>query len=639
MELIVIELFSLAIVLAIRFGHRNALKTATECIDCRDDGMLLDENICIVYLVLAINIHLHLSNIIQFWSLYAKVTMILHVISIPALVYVWMTGIEKRVLSRKSAKPVILSQKILLWIFVGLSLADIPIGKLYLFSDEALLIGGYGIPLMLGLSISFIVLELVIVLAKRHEITRAPRMLMILSALFLLLSVILFEVFRQPYLFAVSSIFMLLVSYLSWQRKELMMDPVTKVPNYQSSLEAITRLTSSNGKASLLMIDIENFRLINERYGEEKGDEVLRIFALFLRSTLLNGSVYCMGGNRFLLLFPHLSHNELVRIVRVIQVKISEGWKVGDVQVSFHVNIAIVETPLRKNTTAEVVDSLNFTMMEIKEKRRQSIIIFNQKLIDVRQRKLNVLSVLRKAVVHQDMVKVYFQPVVDVESNRPIAAEALMRLQDDQLGMLSPGEFIPLAEQAGLISLFTEIILKKVCSFIVENKERLHLSHISINISSEDLSNSEASQKLLDVLKQSPVDPGKIWFEVTESMVLDANRFVNRSWEAFQKKGIRFMLDDFGTGYSNLESLVTLPFDIVKIDRSVVSNSKNRYELLSLISAMLHRLNKQIVAEGVETQEQLDVVRSAQIHQVQGYFYSKPLDEQQFLAWMDKEFH
>lgn len=309
----------------------------------------------------------------------------------------------------------------------------------------------------------------------------------------------------------------------------------------------------------------------------------------------------------------------------------------GESLITFHVNVAIVETPLSKNSAEEIMESLNFTMAEIKERRRQSVIIFNNKLIHARQRRLDILSVLRRAVSDHDMVKVYFQPIVDTISGLPVAAEALMRLQDDRMGILSPGEFIPLAEQSGLITLFTEIILTKVCSFIAENQDSVrHFSHISINVSADDLSNPEASQKLLEVLDKSPACARMIGFEVTESMLLASRGSLEKTWEKFHRQGIRFLLDDFGTGYSNLEALVKLPFDIVKIDRSVVSNAHHDYELLSLIAGMLHRLGKQIVAEGVETLQQLEVVRSARIHQVQGYYYSRPLDAEQFFQWVAK---
>ncbi|HKM08065.1 MAG TPA: phosphodiesterase [Sphaerochaeta sp.] len=636
MELIIMELFSLVIVAVMLAGHKhNLFFWETE------SGF---KNVSIIegafgfYLVFSILTHLSLSDIILFWPFFAKLFLVIHIISIPLFVYIWMSRIEVYIMPPAVVRPLLIIQELLLGGFVLVSLVDFFLfNKLYSFTEQAKLISPYGIRLMMALSFLFILIELAVVFVKRKEIGGPALIIMIFSAFFLILSLILLQVFRQPYLFLVSSFFMLLLSYLLLQRKELVLDLLTRVPNNQAFLGILKRLVHSKQPSTLLMVDIENFRLINERYGEDWGDETLLCFATFLKSTLGYASVFRLGGNRFALLFSRLTHPELVRIVHAIRQGTDTGWKVGESIISFHVNIAVVETPLLKNSADEILDSLHFTMAEIKEKRRQSVIIFNKKLIHIRQRKLDILSVLRKALSDHDMVKVYYQPIVDAQTGLPVAAEALMRLQDERMGILSPAEFIPLAEQSGLITLFTEIILGKVCTFIADNQDVLrNFSHVSINVSAEDLSNKESSQRLLEVLNKFPTCAPMLGFEVTESMLLAGRGSLEKTWNTFQQQGIRFLLDDFGTGYSNLEALVKLPFDIVKIDRSVVSNTHHDYELLSLISGMLHRLDKQIVAEGVETQQQLEVVRAAKIHQVQGYFYSKPLDKYQFLQWVAK---
>lgn len=636
MELIIMELFSLIIVLAILAGHRrNLFFWETES---GFKNVSIIARAFVFYLVFSILTHLSLNDIILFWPFVAKSFLVIHIISIPLFVYIWMSRIEVYIMPPAVVRPLLIIQELLLGGFVLASLVDFFLfNKLYSFTEQAKLISPYGIRLMMGLSFLFILIELAVVLFNRKELGGPTLLIMILSAFFLILSLILLQVFRQPYLFTVSSFFMLLLSYLLLQRKELVLDLLTRVPNNQAFLGILKRLVHSKQPSTLLMMDIENFRLINERFGEDRGDETLLCFATFLDSTFVRASVFRLGGNRFVLLFPWLTHTELVRVVHVIREGTDRGWKVGESLISFHVNIAIVETPLLKNSVDEIMDSLHFTMAEIKEKRRQPVIIFNKKLIHIRQRKLDILSVLRKALSDHDMVKVYYQPIVDAQTGLPVAAEALMRLQDDRMGILSPVEFIPLAEQSGLITLLTEIILGKVCSFIAGNQDLLcDFSHVSINVSAEDLSNKEASQRLLEVISKYPTCAPMVGFEVTESMLLSSRGSLEKTWESFHQQGVRFLLDDFGTGYSNLEALVKLPFDIVKIDRGVVSNSHHNYELLSLISGMLHRLGKQIVAEGVETQQQLEVVRAAKIHQVQGYFYSKPLDEEQFLQWVAK---
>ncbi|WP_319757676.1 bifunctional diguanylate cyclase/phosphodiesterase [uncultured Sphaerochaeta sp.] len=632
MELVVMELFLLVVVVSIVVSQ----KQATLLVKHQDIDVVGVAIAYIGYLALAVLSHVHIRGLFPFPPAIARLVTILHIISIPLLIFIWMNSIEKRLLSKRCYSLFSRVQGALLVLFSVASFVDLTFNRLFVFSPELLIIGGPGIPLMLGLSTLFVLVEFYAALVRWKHIEWHERAIMVLTALFLLFSLVLFETFKQPYMLSLSSAFMLLLSFLSWQRKELLLDLLTRIPNNQAFQEALKQGIASRQRRTILLLDIENFRLLNERYGEDGGDAILRSFADFLKTTYEQAGVFRIGGNRFVLMFPWLTHNELVREVNLIKEKTTKGCTIGETQVSFHVNIAIVEIPLQKNTVDEVVESLSFTMTEIKEKRRQPVIIFNQKLIGVRQRRLDILSILRKALLEQDMIQVYFQPIMDIDGNKPVAAEALMRLQDERMGIISPGEFIPLAEQAGLISMYTEIMLQKVCAFLLAHPSvQDRLSHVSINIVAEDLAVGDVACKLLDMLSQKGIDEKKIGFEVTESMVLSSDPVVTKSWQALRNMGVRFFLDDFGTGYANLESLVNLPFDVVKIDRSVVSNTTNSYELLSLIAGMLQRLGKEVIAEGVETLEQLERVKSNRISYVQGYYFSKPLPPGDFLSWLE----
>nr|WP_319776562.1 bifunctional diguanylate cyclase/phosphodiesterase [uncultured Sphaerochaeta sp.] len=631
MELVVMEFFLLIVVVFIVLNQKGA----SSLFNYHDMDAARVAGAYIGYLLLALLSHVHILGLYTYPTIIARLIIILHIVSIPMFIFIWMNSIEKQLLSKRSYSLLFRVQRSLLTLFCVASFVDLFLNRFFVFSPELLIIGGLGIPFMLGLSALFVLVEFYASLVRWKHIEWHERAIMVLTALFLLFSLVLFEVFRQPYMLSLSSAFMLLLSLLSWQRKELLLDLLTRIPNNQAFLEALKHAIDSSDHRTILLLDIENFRLLNERYGEDGGDAILFSFAGFLKTTYEQAEIFRIGGNRFVLMFPLLTHNELVREVNLIKKKTAKGCSIGEMQVSFHVNIAIVEIPLQKNTVDEVVESLSFTMNEIKEKRRQPVIIFNQKLTGVRQRRLDILSILRKALVEQDMIQVYFQPIMDVDDNKPFAAEALMRLKDERMGIISPGEFIPLAEQAGLISMYTEIMLQKVCAFLQAHPSiQERLSHVSINIVAEDLAVGDITCKLLDILSQRGIDAKKIGFEVTESMALSSNPIVAKSWQALRDVGVRFFLDDFGTGYANLESLVNLPFDVVKIDRSVVSNTTNSYELLSLIAGMLQRLGKEVIAEGVETLEQLEMVKSNRISYVQGYYFSRPLPPGEFLSWL-----
>ncbi|MPM17215.1 hypothetical protein SDC9_63603 [bioreactor metagenome] len=630
MELIVAEILSLIIVSSIVFAHRYARRTREKI---KEDSLLWVTYASLAYLLFSILFHLQLAGIIRLSLPMTRVLSIIHTFTIGAFILMWMLVIEKWVLQSKQTLALLAK---LQWTLFGLfsfaSVTDLFLHRLYQFTGSRLS-GGIGVPSMLLLSCLYILIAMVCVVVSWRSVSVFSRLLFSLIISFLLLSLLFFQLFRQPYLLALSSSFILLLSYLVWQRKELTLDRLTHIPNYQAFYDKLIHITLHKERVTLLMIDIENFRLINERHGTSVGDDLLKVFAAFLQE--LEGAAYRVVGNRFALVFPHLTHNEIVRKVRAIKSRTEQGWMIEDIHLTFHINIAIAETPLKLNTADELVESLEFTLAAIKEKRRYSVIIFNQKLIHLRQRRLETLSVLRKAVIDTSRVIIHYQPIIDVRDNRILCAEALMRLHDDRLGMISPGEFIPLAEQVGLITKLTEIVVDKVCKLLSDHQALgLALSHVSINISAEDLASAEVAQRLLQILRRHKIDSTLIRFEVTESMLLSSLKNSQDAWKTYQDFGIQYLLDDFGTGYANLETLVERPFSTIKIDRSVVSNSRNQYQLLKVIATMLTALGKEMVAEGVETEEQLAAVKETGITNVQGYYFSKPVPEQEFLGFL-----
>lgn len=632
MELIVAEIVSFFIVAAILIEHRRSQNGSKPL---EQDSIASVALSYLFYLAVAIITHLSMRGYLHLVPWFSIGITLAHMLAIPTYILFWMRAIERRLLHPETARILERVQFSLLGLAAIVTFSDLVFKKLFIFSDAGRFIEGSGLLYMHYLSTLFILVQVVVLFSCWRRIPRYIRTLFLFSSIFLILSLIFFQWFRQPYLLGISSTFMLLLSYLVWQRRELTLDLLTRIPNYTAYLEHLKHVVRTAQETTILMLDIENFRLINDRYGNAHGDVFLQCFAAKLETSIPSGPVFRLFGNRFAIILPHQSHNGIVRIVKDIRSIANEGFLIEEMHISCHVNIAIVESPLKTNTVEEIVESLDYTMAEIKERRRLSVIIFNQKLVPLRQRKLDVLSVLRRAVVQESMVKVLYQPIIATKDNHIIAAEALMRIEDDRLGMISPGEFIPAAEMAGLISPLTEIIIRKVSTFLKNHDQQAsHLSHISINISADDLHSAEFARRILDIIEQTKVDAGKLSFEVTESMLLSPSDSVQKNWNAFTEQGIHFLLDDFGTGYSNLATLVSKPFDFVKLDRSLVSNATNNYELLSLITGMLKHLGLSMVAEGVETKEQLEVVMREGIQFVQGYYFSKPVSEEQFLRWL-----
>lgn len=293
MELVVMELFLLVVVVSIVASQKGS----TSLFKHQDVDVAGVAGAYIGYLALALLSHVHIRGILLFPSFIARLVTIIHIVSMPLFVFIWMNSIEKRILPKGRYSVLFQVQRILLAFFSIASFVDLALNRLYVFSQDQMITGGLGIPLMLGLSTLFVLVELGTALIRWKHIEWHERAIMVLTALFLLFSLVLFEVFRQPYMFSLSSGFMLLLSFLSWQRKELLLDLLTHIPNNQAFMEVLKQGIASKQHKTILLLDIENFRLLNERYGDEGGgDAILYAFADFLKTTYKHAGVFRIGG-------------------------------------------------------------------------------------------------------------------------------------------------------------------------------------------------------------------------------------------------------------------------------------------------------------------------------------------------------
>ncbi|MFA5448811.1 MAG: bifunctional diguanylate cyclase/phosphodiesterase [Sphaerochaeta sp.] len=631
MELILIELLCLTIagglVVALLHDDLSGKKV--------DSSLRSSALAFFLYLTLAITVHFATEGLLTYPSVFLQLMMIGQTNTLLIFISLWSDRLALRPLPTKASK---IGRTIRFMVIVAALLYSFFLlagDRLFTFGPSGKPQGGLGLTIFLALCALITLRGMISLILNRSHFTLFALISIAFSLFFLLISLFFFYTFQRPYLVSLTGTFILVYSYLVWQRHELTLDVMTKIPNYTAFLNRLELLINYKTPKTIFMIDIENFRLINDRYTVHRADQVLIHFAQALAQSTPDENAYRLYGNRFILMMPKLTHNEVVRVVNQVRTLGAVGWIIDGQHISFHMNFAIVEIPLVSNTMEEITESLEFTMAEIKENRRLSVIIFNQRLIPLRNRRLEIVSILRQATIDHSMVKVVYQPIIDAKDNRIIAAEALMRIVDPHRGIISPFEFIPTAERTGLIKDLTAIMVSKVCTFL---NEHIHLAnnlkYISINISSEDIGSADMVSRVLSIIEKSKVNPAKIVFEVTESMLLKNNEQVRKNWDIFAANGVDFMLDDFGTGYSNLESLLTLPFNFIKLDRSLIANKTNDYQLLALTTTLLKQLGKQMVAEGVETAEQLKIATDHGVTYIQGYYFSKPVDEEQLIEWM-----
>ena len=623
------ELFSFIIVLAILFDARSHLDKRFVHSSVVSEKLLV---LYLLFLILGTFVHTNLEGIIALPVWFGQIALGLHSITLMAFVLMWMDTListvikssTRRILLAIESLPLLLYLLFSPFAFIGF---DFPLFK------EMLVVGSRSRFEFLILTTGmYCVIAFALVVVRWNLVDQRYRLAHVVTPVLLLISIIFFRQVREHLLFTLGSSFLLLTHHLMYQHRRFEIDPLTAVGNQHGFLGYLDTILGHRKSASLVALDIENFRAIESSYDQIVADRVLREFACYLMGLEGTPDVYRIGGNRFVLGFPLLSHNEVVRLIKRIQGRTLQVWNIESNPISFHVNIGIVEIPKHADSISQVLDSIEFLIQETKGRRRQSVIIHNHRMIRLRQRRMDVLSALRRAIAKEELVKVNYQPIYRAVDGNLVAAEALMRIEDDQLGTLMPGEFIDPAENSGLIAPLTTILMKQVCRFITSHPDRLEgLDFISVNISAGDLLSHDFSIRLKGLLDDSGLDPKRLCLETTESMVMTSLETVRQRLDELSASGVRFALDDFGTGYANLEVLANVPFDFVKIDRSVLSNTAHGSRLFKLTAMVLGELGKTIVAEGVETAKQFEMVKSEGVGLVQGYYFSKPVSAEKLL--------
>lgn len=631
------EIVAFLIVFIILFDmHRNrTIRTG------RNDRFITEMIVVyIIFLSISIVAHFAAEGLIETPSALTDLISTVHFNSIPVLLLFWLYYTGVNTLPRKNRLKVYLSAGTFAYIlFLYQQIRSADNQSFFLIDSNNLLVRNRGFLILILVSCLECLLMFSIVSFNKKNLTNEKFVIYITAPVVMASSLVLFYYSGNHPLFTVSVAFLLLFNHLFRQREQLTKDGITNLPNTVAFDAEIERIFLKKSKKIVFVLDIDNFSAINQRYGITFGDKVLKHLSNFLLTVENVDAAYRLSSDRFGLVADGESYNTATSIVRQINKRCEKSWGIGLKDILISINTAIVMIPKHAGNTQEFKDSVDFAVTMLKSSNKLSAVIYNKKLFLSRQRKLDVETALRSAVYNDSHIVVEFQPIFDIETNRLCAAEALTRINDPSLGLIMPGEFIPIAETDGLITRISEIVLQKTCRFIKENESLVKkLNYISLNLSVEDLSVPHIATKLLGIIDSYEIDPSIIAFELTESMLLERMKESRAVLETFAQRDITIILDDFGVGYSNLNILAKMPFDVIKIDKSLLKNYDEDTDSLHIIADMLHRFKKKIVIEGVETKEHLHYSSRAGIEMVQGYYFSRPVDYLRFEDILEENF-
>ncbi|MGM9949132.1 MAG: EAL domain-containing protein [Lysinibacillus sp.] len=413
-------------------------------------------------------------------------------------------------------------------------------------------------------------------------------------------------------------------------------DSLTDVSNRFAYLERMNALLESSVHVShdvqhaVFFLDLDRFKQVNDTLGHSIGDALLVEIARRLQGMLKNKDILARyGGDEFVITLTNIIHpREAAKFAEKLIRVIEEPVIIDDQEIFISTSVGISIFPTDGDTTEQLVNRADKAMTYSKENGRNGFSFYFDDLHIDAKRVLLLDAELRKAIENRDFM-LYFQPKIDVKKMQMVGVEALIRWQNDKLGFVSPGEFIPYAEETGLIIPLSEIIFELACeSHKLMMEAGLTKIPIAINVSSIHFQQPDFLGSIQRILEKNNTSAVNFEIEMTERTVMNSATETVSKLVKLKRLGFKLSIDDFGTGYSSLSYLVRFPLDVLKIDRSFIQHIcslDDKQAVVDAIIQMSHRLKMKVVAEGVESAQQVELLKEMGCDFIQGYYYSKPL--------------
>ncbi|WP_436239321.1 EAL domain-containing protein [Paenibacillus sp. LjRoot153] len=419
-------------------------------------------------------------------------------------------------------------------------------------------------------------------------------------------------------------------------------DDLTKLPNRRYYMDKVTQLIqhtqAADHQVAIVCLDLDRFKIINDTLGHSSGDLILIMVASRLQDILGPGEfVARMGGDEFMFVFSHISSEEQVldRVKAILHI-FNIPYNLNGYEFHLTASAGISFYPKDGDNLENLMITADTAMYSAKNRGLNMYALYSPDMNVSTREKMALESSLRKAIENNEF-RLYYQPQVDIRSGEIKGVEALVRWQHPTKGLIPPNDFIPIAEETGLITQIDRWVLRTAC---MQNKkwqdQGLPPFRVSVNLSSQEFLDDALVDVVKTVLHETGLEPKYLDLEITETMTMNVNHAIPML-RNLHSLGIQISMDDFGTGYSSLNYLKNFSIDRLKIDQSFVrdiGNGSNGTNIVSIIIAIAHSMNLEVVAEGVEEKEQLRFLQIQKCDEVQGYYFSPPLPGEEF----DKSF-
>ncbi|WP_456624295.1 putative bifunctional diguanylate cyclase/phosphodiesterase, partial [Bradyrhizobium sp. P5_C12] len=417
-------------------------------------------------------------------------------------------------------------------------------------------------------------------------------------------------------------------------------DPLTLLPNrfaFNETLDgALKRLALSGEEFAVLLLDLDRFKEVNDKFGHPAGDEFLvQVANRLQRCTRAAEHVARIGGDEFALVMANLARPEdALEIAERFVAAFAEPFLIEGREIVGATSVGIVLAPRDGNTPLDVMKNADSALYRAK-KAGPGTVCFFEEADDRASRDRKALQSDLAGAIARDELFLVFQPFLDLADNRITGFEALLRWQHPQRGLVPPSEFIPIAEETGLIHEIGEWVIRRACATLADWPEEIR---VAVNFSAAQFHNNGLLQIIVQALADAKIAPHRLEIEITESMLLSKYGSAASVLNALLQLGVTVALDDFGTGFSSLTYLRKLPFSRIKIDQSFIRDMLVQPDCAAIVKSVIslaRDLRIGVVAEGVETADQLEYLRQFSCDEVQGYLIGRPVSAKQVLALLD----
>lgn len=418
-------------------------------------------------------------------------------------------------------------------------------------------------------------------------------------------------------------------------------DSITKLPNRVSLYNTLFEHINSSKKFTVFFMDLDNFKIVNDSYGHDVGDKLLKLVTERLNIEKKEEfTAFRLGGDEFIILYNGAIDKEAIEnIANELLFEISQPYHIDEKFFYISASIGIASYPESGHDLNELLKNADTAMYKSKESGRNKFTFFDDIMAEENIKKINMHNSLFNAIKNEEFI-VYYQPITDVKSGNIVGMEALIRWLSPKEGLIPPDKFIKAAEESGQIIEIGNFVMRNACSFIKELINKGHENiHVSVNVSAVQLMQNNFKDTLFNIIDEAEIFPECLVLEITETVFMESFEKMTKLFSEIRERGVKIALDDFGCGYSSLTYLKHLPMDLIKIDKSFIDDILSKDEnncIVGNIISIMKQFKFKVIAEGVETKKQLDYISNYECDYFQGYLVSKPIEKEEILKLLSE---